>query len=426
MVTSDQHIRELAHAPLNKLSLHAVAKEMLQPKYTMYEFEWKDQRGIEGTGFVRALRSLLTAHLPVLRPVLRTIISENLDEQIIQSKGDDGLYRVPIFPLIKQVVTRANCVIFFGPDLANDQEFRNAALEFPQAVVFAAEILRVTPNCMKSFVANIATGGHRASKVLMKYLIPVIQERQVARNGKPNMARPVDCMQWVVDTSPRKTIWSAERIVGEILGLWFGSVHQLAITTTFAIHDLCLHPDWAHDLRLEVQEASSRFPHVEPESLPLLDCFAQESMRMNASDAISTRRKAIVPFTFSDGLLVATDDWVCVPQQAMMQDEQFYPQPGSFNPLRFLHPDRTRATGEPDSNVKAERRRLTDVNSRWPVWGLGNATCPGRFYASLCMKLVLTHILEHYECTIDNPRGSRSFSWRSSILPRSSTVVVLQ
>ncbi|KAI4210937.1 MAG: hypothetical protein LQ351_006256 [Letrouitia transgressa] len=51
MVTSHNHIKEISEAPLNTLSLHAVAKDFLQPKHTMHGFEWKDQRGIEGTGF---------------------------------------------------------------------------------------------------------------------------------------------------------------------------------------------------------------------------------------------------------------------------------------------------------------------------------------------------------------------------------------
>ncbi|KAI4289381.1 MAG: hypothetical protein L6R35_001350 [Caloplaca aegaea] len=82
MVTSTRHVQELTNAPFQQLSLHAVAKEILQPKYTMYGFEWKDQRGIEGTGFVRALRSLLTAHLPSLLPSLRTIIAEGIESDI--------------------------------------------------------------------------------------------------------------------------------------------------------------------------------------------------------------------------------------------------------------------------------------------------------------------------------------------------------
>ena len=47
----------------------------------MHGFEWKDQRGIEGIGFVRALRSLLTSHLPSVLPNLRSAIADEFEEE---------------------------------------------------------------------------------------------------------------------------------------------------------------------------------------------------------------------------------------------------------------------------------------------------------------------------------------------------------
>lgn len=43
-----------------------------------------------------------------------------------------------------------------------------------------------------------------------------------------------DGIQRLVETSPRIDPWSAERLVGEIMGVWFGSVHTLAIVRTFS------------------------------------------------------------------------------------------------------------------------------------------------------------------------------------------------
>lgn len=79
----------------------------------------------------------------------------------------------------------------------------------------------------------------------MKHLGPVVQARLEARNcpdGATKAVHPtghihepmltciqVDCMQWLIDTSPRKIPWTPERMIGEILALWFGSVHQLAM-----------------------------------------------------------------------------------------------------------------------------------------------------------------------------------------------------
>ncbi|KAI4165611.1 MAG: hypothetical protein LQ342_000553 [Letrouitia transgressa] len=52
----------------------------------MRGFEWKDQRGVEGTGFVRALRSLMTPQLPLLLPTLKQTLEDEFDYQISGSK----------------------------------------------------------------------------------------------------------------------------------------------------------------------------------------------------------------------------------------------------------------------------------------------------------------------------------------------------
>lgn len=61
-------------------------EKFLQPKYTMHGFEWKDQRGIEGTGFVRALRSLLTTRLPQLIPSLKGGVQDQVATEISNEK----------------------------------------------------------------------------------------------------------------------------------------------------------------------------------------------------------------------------------------------------------------------------------------------------------------------------------------------------
>lgn len=45
---------------------------------------------------------------------------------------------------------------------------------------------------------------------------------------------------------------------------------------------------------------------------------------------------------------------------------------------------------------------------------------PGRFYATTILKLVLTHLLLNYECSLESFEGCRSMQWRSAIIPRAS------
>lgn len=65
--------------------------QILQPKYTMHGFEWQDQRGVEGTGFVRALRSLLTSHLHKFQPDLERLVKDFLEIELKDIHSDGNL-----------------------------------------------------------------------------------------------------------------------------------------------------------------------------------------------------------------------------------------------------------------------------------------------------------------------------------------------
>lgn len=78
-VSSAEHIKEIDAASDNILSLQAAAKQMLQPKYTMNNFNWFDKRGVDGTPLVRTLRSLLTNNVPNLVPDIRAAVSKIFD-----------------------------------------------------------------------------------------------------------------------------------------------------------------------------------------------------------------------------------------------------------------------------------------------------------------------------------------------------------
>ena len=43
-----------------------------------------------------------------------------------------------------------------------------------------------------------------------------------------------DCIQWIMETSPRQKPWTPKRIVYELMAIWFGSVHALS-TVRFEI-----------------------------------------------------------------------------------------------------------------------------------------------------------------------------------------------
>jgi hypothetical protein len=89
----------------DQLSLHAAAKhvcavavsgnlssqsQILKPEYTMAGFNWHDQRGIEGIGFVRTLRTLLTNRLPKMTPDVRGILDKRFAEELRAGQKVNG------------------------------------------------------------------------------------------------------------------------------------------------------------------------------------------------------------------------------------------------------------------------------------------------------------------------------------------------
>ena len=47
-------------------------------------------------------------------------------------------------------------------------------------------------------------------------------------------------------------------------------------------------------------------------------------------------QRVLSPFTFADGTVIPTDNWIFVPQQALIQDEIHYKNPSTFNGFRFV------------------------------------------------------------------------------------------
>lgn len=81
IVSSPDQIKEMDAAPQSVLSLLGAAKDLLQPKYTMRDFDWmEDKQGTEGATLIKTLRNDLTSHLPELLPEIRLSMSVLFDQ----------------------------------------------------------------------------------------------------------------------------------------------------------------------------------------------------------------------------------------------------------------------------------------------------------------------------------------------------------
>ncbi|KAF1996339.1 cytochrome P450 [Amniculicola lignicola CBS 123094] len=432
-ISSSDQIKELDSAPDTVLSLQAASKQMLQPKYSMHGFNWFDRRGTEGVGFIRALRTLLTNHLPAIMPDLRIVLTTKLRSLVSAhrqkfSSGKEAS-ELAIYPMIVQLVVLANSLSFFGSDLAKNEKFMTAALSYVEETILVAEIIRLLPRFLHPLAGKLLRGFATSQAAIYDALMVTAEERVRERDLGHRGKKYNDCIQWIMETSPKANPWSAQRVVFELIAIWFGSVHAMSTTITFCIEDLCLHPEYAAPLRHELQSLQYADFETKARGLPLLDSFIKESARLTPVESLSTRRQALQPFTLADGTHLNVGDWACTPVRALMQDPRHYPSALSFHGFRFVEPsylDSLPSEYPPSSTqqvLQPEPSKLTDVGGSFHVWGTGRMACPGRFYAAAIMKIIVAQVVLDYEVELVDPEKGRWWQWRSTVLPRESTMV---
>ncbi|KAF3000341.1 hypothetical protein E8E14_002268 [Neopestalotiopsis sp. 37M] len=428
-VSSPKQVKELDAAPDTVLSLQGASKQMLQPMYTMHGFDWFNRRGTEGVGFVRALRTLLTNNVPQILPDLGSIIRTRFQEQHATHSVVNGTRLSPVYPMIVKLVVLSNAVSFFGKSLTNNEAFMESALQYVEETLLCAEVVRLSPQWMASIIGTFISRRLKSHEVVFDTLLTIAEQRCLERDMK-NLGHSVpdhaDCIQWIMETAPRKAPWTPKRIVHELMAIWFGSVHAMATTTTFAIQDLCLHPEYVEPLRVELEQGYEDFQRTNS-GLPLLDSFIKESARLTPVESQSMRRCALQPFSLSDGTKVAVGEWACTPVRAIMQSPEFYPSPMQFHGFRFAPKAETPVVSNDNLNFRQPSpSKLTDIREDWHVWGVGRMACPGRFYATAIMKMIIGQIVLDYDCELQEPEAPRWFTWRSSMLPKASTMVVFK
>ncbi|ERF69700.1 hypothetical protein EPUS_03692 [Endocarpon pusillum Z07020] len=392
MVSSPMHLEEINRAPVDVLSLHAVAKDFLQPKYTMHGFEWNDVRGVEGTGFVRALRTILTSHLPKLLPSLQERIANHIHRELMNHESSSGSYELSIYDMSKRLVAKTNSFVFFGHELTEDSDFFEAAYSFPHESALAAEAFRLLPNPLAR--------NHWAARSFHDRLHREI-ERRLSLRSIGNGQSSNDGLQWLIETSPKKNPWSIQRLVGEVMGIWYGSVHTLSIAVTFALLDLYSHKEYIEPLRKELDNTKLDALKGTPGEMPLLDSFLKESARLSAFESTGVRRQALKEFTFSDGLHLRRGDWVCVPHRSLMRDENNFPDALSFHGFRFVgtqhNKDSSNEQDHSSAGIPAKGSFLTDSSDSL-IWGLGRIVWSVHVPSSLSWTILRNGSAEAGSC----------------------------
>ena len=109
-----------------------------------------------------------------------------------------------------------------------------------------------------------------------------------------------------------------------------------------------------------------------------------------------------------------------MPAGPMSQDLAYYDDPLKFNGYRFYHP----ASGEHEKTGN-EYSAIEPGNLSW---GNGRFSCPGRWYASLMMKLLIASLILEYDFKFpeDTRRRPSNFVMDVHVLPNMSQKLLIR
>ena len=156
----------------------------------------------------------------------------------------------------------------------------------------------------------------------------------------------------------------------------------------FLLLELCARPEYVQLIRQEIK-SQEKLDYATISSLPILDSFIKESVRLNPLDlskqrlhsasgidltlTVSIRRKALKPFQFSNnGPRVEIGQIACVSAYDIMHNKTKYPNPQTFDGLRFVKESSTASAGGKSEGEEMRGTTFTDGTKDFPIWGFGS------------------------------------------------------
>lgn len=250
----------------------------------------------------------------------------------------------------------------------------------------------------------------RDIKIAKDMLAPVVEERLQDLDTPSAEDKPDDFIQWLMEALPEEEKGDVQTQAELQLILAAASIHTTNNLLCECMCDLAAYPDVQEELRreafqiLEVENGWAR-----KESMPRLkklDSFMREVQRVNGNisefamihcyellanhASASFIRKVMKPISLSDGTQLPPGTRILAPQAGISLDERYFPEPEKFDALRFYKMRQ-------ESDEASNRWQFTSLNDTNINFGAGKHACPGRFFASNEIKLVLAHLLINYD-----------------------------
>lgn len=384
-MTNPTVLNEMKVLPANIMSFRKAADEAIRTEYTFHDGLMNDAWHLE------LIRKNLTEKLAKLLPEIVSEVTAAWGQNT--SIGDEWVEINP-WVLMLKVVSRTTNRALVGVPLCRNDEFLDSIIDFATHVVSTANKLDLVPSLVQPFAAKylLSHWKDKTLEVVLRHIGPILEERRLQMKDQKWTTGngPDDIFQWILESAPPGT--TTRGLILSFLFIEFTAVHTSTITIVQVLFDLAANPQYQNPLRDEIENQlrDARGWTVQAlAEMKKVDSVLRESARMNGTNIFTILRKVITSHTFSDGTYIPKGAWVTAPSVSIHHWDKIYKNPHIFDGFRFY--EMRKAEGN------ATRFQNASTSIEYLPFGDGLSACPGRFFATNELKVMLANVVCNYE-----------------------------
>ncbi|KAI1132848.1 cytochrome P450 [Nemania abortiva] len=297
-----------------------------------------------------------------------------------------------------RVVAQASARIFVGYPMCRNEEWLDCSTRFALDVMIGGEKLKQWHPWLRPVAQYLIPemtrirGDHRQA---LELLLPELQRR--AKDFVNTASNPHnDMIEWMQRRAKKlgDTSFDSKELANLQMLTATAAIHTTRLAIIHALYDLAARPEYIEPLKSEILEVTKdsngkpRKQHLT--QMRKLDSFMKESQRHNPPSVATFQRKALVSIDLSNGLHIPPGTIVQCNTNMLDEAPAEWGDPHAFDGLRFY---RLRAS-TPEA---ANKFQFASPSYDSMQFGFGNDACPGRFFASNQIKIILAHVLLNYD-----------------------------
>ncbi|KAF2187594.1 putative cytochrome P450 [Zopfia rhizophila CBS 207.26] len=345
----------------------------------------------------------LTPRLGLLTPHLETELQSAFQDNF--PACDDWTEFQP-YQVFAKLSARLSARALVGPKLCRDPIWLDISVNYTENLFRTIVILRLLPPWMHGLLCYFLPSYWHCQRYVQKakaFLGPILRHllhKNDISSWSPHGAEDdSNVLRWLAETAKGRDRDADTLAHVEVL-LALASVHTTLLRMANVLYDLTANPELFGELQAEIQAVSSNqdgWDQTSYSKLDKLDSVLRESQRMSPPTILGMKRMFQQPHTFSNGIHIPKGTYVCLSTFAIENDPAHTTNPEVFDGLRSYRLRQQKESKAVQENKNNDDRLFSSMEPTVLNFGYGKTACPGRYFASLVIKILFVKLLTEYD-----------------------------